>query len=418
MPTQLCAGGAAKEANNVEVSRHTENQILEVLKTRDGATTELAQAGIRTVRKVWEELIELGFTQEDTADAIRSTPTVSLADCLDWLCITLEEHRLPRRFRSSYRPSDMTQAQLTVVAPTRRADTSEPAPAVGACAGMAAGSGDDAAAAAAAAAEEKEARAREEEAAAARERKEREEAESEAAARKQWILSMSGAGGGSDEDSGSPGEEEEEEGEDDEEEVDLAEAVNALEAKIEVLKIKSARARGDARALPGVSEVAAEGTSLSKQAEELHTTLKAAAQGLDARGRYRTNARDAKFRELQARRDLPRTSRMIAQVCVSVCLCVCVCVRAHASMNDCVFECMDACVRACMHACMHTICTHVCKHACAHASEAMQLNQADAHLACGGTGPGRDTAAAACRRITGRRCRQGRQRPRRGGDGV
>ena len=28
----LCAGGAAKEANNVEVSRHTENQILEVLK--------------------------------------------------------------------------------------------------------------------------------------------------------------------------------------------------------------------------------------------------------------------------------------------------------------------------------------------------------------------------------------------------
>ena len=128
VPTQLCAGGAAKEANNVEVSRHTENQILEVLKTRDGATTELAQAGIRTVRKVWEELIELGFTQEDTADAIRSAPTVSLADCLDWLCIKLEEHRLPRRFRSSYRPSDITQAQLTVVAPTRRADTSEPAP--------------------------------------------------------------------------------------------------------------------------------------------------------------------------------------------------------------------------------------------------------------------------------------------------
>ena len=339
VPTQLCAGGAAKEANNVEVSRHTENQILEVLKTRDGATTELAQAGIRTVRKVWEELIELGFTQEDTADAIRSTPTVSLADCLDWLCITLEEHRLPRRFRSSYRPSDMTQAQLTVVAPTRRADTSEPAPAVGACAGMAAGSGDDAAAAAAAAAaEEKEARAREEEAAAARERKEREEAESEAAARKQWILSMSGAGGGSDEDSGSPGEEEEEEGEDDEEEVDLAEAVNALEAKIEVLKIKSARARGDTRALPGVNEVAAEGTSLSKQAEELHTTLKAAAQGLDARGRYRTNARDAKFRELQARRDLPRTSRMIAQVCVSVCLCVCVSVCLCVCARTCIYE--------------------------------------------------------------------------------
>jgi hypothetical protein len=54
-----------------------------------------------TAAQVWDELLELGFSEESTSSAIRSTPTIALSDCLDWLCLNLQEvaHPLFRRRR-------------------------------------------------------------------------------------------------------------------------------------------------------------------------------------------------------------------------------------------------------------------------------------------------------------------------------
>ena len=52
-------GVRSKESSNVEVSRDTESHILEVIKSRDSSTAELAQAGIKAVRKVLPDCLPL-----------------------------------------------------------------------------------------------------------------------------------------------------------------------------------------------------------------------------------------------------------------------------------------------------------------------------------------------------------------------
>ena len=108
-----------RDTSTVEVSRLTEGQIMRVLKERDGAGQALEHAGTKKVGKVWDELVALGFTQELAARALERTPTVSVPDCLDWLCLNVEEDQLPRRFRSSYRAAEMADGAVTVVAPPR-----------------------------------------------------------------------------------------------------------------------------------------------------------------------------------------------------------------------------------------------------------------------------------------------------------
>ena len=105
MPRKTAAGG--KDVRNVEVSRLTESKIMQVLKERDGEVKAMEHAGIKKVGKVLDELIELGFAQELAAKAIQCTPTVTVPDCLDWLCLNIEEDQLPRKFRSSYSPAEM-----------------------------------------------------------------------------------------------------------------------------------------------------------------------------------------------------------------------------------------------------------------------------------------------------------------------
>ena len=257
-----------RDTSTVEVSRLTEGQIMRVLKERDGAGQALEHAGTKKVGKVWDELVALGFTQELAARALERTPTVSVPDCLDWLCLNVEEDQLPRRFRSSYRAAEMADGAVTVVAPPRASQAHADA--------QAAEAQEDedpvAAAAAAAAAAEKKRQAEAE-----RAEKAREEAAREAEERKAWILKMSGAGGGdvSDDEEGSDDDEEEEE---EEEEEDLADKVNDMEARLEVLKIKGKSAKGK-EDIAALQAVAAEGRTLTQQLEALHAKLTASAQG-------------------------------------------------------------------------------------------------------------------------------------------
>lgn len=112
-------GGGGKEAGNVEVSRKTESHILEVLKSRSKEDTTLEATGIKKVGKVYDELIAMDFTQESAALAIQSTPVITVENCLDWACMNLEEDQLPRKLRSSYRPAEMRDGKVTIVAPPK-----------------------------------------------------------------------------------------------------------------------------------------------------------------------------------------------------------------------------------------------------------------------------------------------------------
>lgn len=114
----------------VEVSRQTEQHILEAIKSRENDAV-LQRANLKQVGKVcirvesrtcpcvpppricsvpraggssrnapmleqvWDELLELGFSEESTSSAIRSTPTIAVPDCLDWLCLNLQEVARP-----------------------------------------------------------------------------------------------------------------------------------------------------------------------------------------------------------------------------------------------------------------------------------------------------------------------------------
>lgn len=113
------------DSGHVEVSRKTEEHILEAIKSRNSDAV-LQQAGVKKVGKVgcpvlacaiarailcqrphsrraqvWDELRELGFSEEDTASAIRATPVMALGDCLDWLCLNLHEVITSLRLREA-----------------------------------------------------------------------------------------------------------------------------------------------------------------------------------------------------------------------------------------------------------------------------------------------------------------------------
>lgn len=55
-------------------------------------------AGPQQAAALSEELVLLGFQQQDAAAAVAATGSDSLSAALDWLCMRIPEERLPKNF--------------------------------------------------------------------------------------------------------------------------------------------------------------------------------------------------------------------------------------------------------------------------------------------------------------------------------
>ena len=64
-----------------------------------------------------EELVLLGFQQADAAAAVSAVGSggggASLSEALDWLCVRLPEHRLPKNFAPGAPPPVVPRPDLT-----------------------------------------------------------------------------------------------------------------------------------------------------------------------------------------------------------------------------------------------------------------------------------------------------------------
>jgi hypothetical protein len=90
----------AKVGTSAELSRETEEFIMSVLRgrqegpIRERAVSEAKPAiNIKQLGKIWDELLEIGFSKEDAELGIRESSSESLASVLDWLCLNLPEER-------------------------------------------------------------------------------------------------------------------------------------------------------------------------------------------------------------------------------------------------------------------------------------------------------------------------------------
>ena len=98
---QQAAAPKAKSGTAAELSRETEEFIMSVLRGRqEGPIRERVVAeskpaiNIKQLGKIWDELLEIGFSKEDAELGIRESSSESLASVLDWLCLNLPEERL------------------------------------------------------------------------------------------------------------------------------------------------------------------------------------------------------------------------------------------------------------------------------------------------------------------------------------
>jgi hypothetical protein len=109
-PAQAAARGGLSSA---EVSKGTEGLILNVLSSRDAsARAGLEETNVKKLGKTWDELKSLGFDDDVITEVLQSCATISKEAALDWLCLNVDEQRLPRQFRSAYRPSEAAKGEV------------------------------------------------------------------------------------------------------------------------------------------------------------------------------------------------------------------------------------------------------------------------------------------------------------------
>ena len=98
--TQQAAPPKVKSGTAAELSRETEEFIMTVLRGRqEGPIRERSACeakpalNMKQLGKIWDELLQLGFSKEDAEMGIRESSSESLASVLDWLCLNLDEDR-------------------------------------------------------------------------------------------------------------------------------------------------------------------------------------------------------------------------------------------------------------------------------------------------------------------------------------